>query len=145
MRKLFIPIILLFSFFLSGCSLLGEVNSTLQYVNKATEHINKWQDFGQVAPQMVKDAAINAEAKNELEAELKSLSDAIDEFNETEPPAIAKGVHQQLVEKNEEIKHVIENSMINGELTLEKLQDSELFTLINEVTTMMNLLEELGQ
>lgn len=144
MRKIILVTTLLASILLSGCSVLEEVNNSLNYVNKATEHINTWQDFGQEAPQMIQDAATDANAKKELETELDTLLNEIDEFNETEAPAIAEGVHNQIVEKNEALKGTIESSIVNGELALDKLEQSELFTLINEVTSMMNLLEDLG-
>ncbi|KMJ58010.1 hypothetical protein AB685_14410 [Bacillus sp. LL01] len=144
MRKIILVTALLSSILLGGCSILEEVNSSLEYANKATEHINTWQDFGQEAPQMIQAAAKDANAKEELEAELNSLLNEIDEFNNTEAPAVAEGIHKQIVEKNEALKGVIESSMVNGEVALDKLQESELFTLINEVTTMMNLLEDLG-
>lgn len=144
MRKLLLVTTLLTTILLSGCSVLEEVNDSLAYVNKATEHINTWQDFGQGAPQMIQEAATDATVKEELETELDTLLKDIEEFNNTEAPAIAEGVHNQIVEKNEALKEVIESSMVNGELALDKLEQSELFTLINEVTTMMNLLEDLG-
>lgn len=37
------------------------------------EHINTWQEFGQEAPQLIKDAATNSETKAELEKELNTL------------------------------------------------------------------------
>ncbi|TYS64548.1 hypothetical protein FZC76_18490 [Sutcliffiella horikoshii] len=144
MRKVIITFALLSSILLSGCSVLEEVNSSLEYVNEATEHINTWKDFGEEAPQMIQDAATDVNAKEELETRLNEMLVEIDEFNNTEAPAIAESVHQQIVDKNQELKNVIENAMVDGEVALEKLQDSELYTLINEVTTMMNLLEELG-
>lgn len=144
MRKIIITFALLSSILLSGCSILEEVNSSLEYVNEATEHINTWKDFGEEAPQMIQEAATDANAMEELETRLNEMLVEIDEFNNTDAPAIAESVHQQIVDKNEQIKGVIENAMVDGEVALEKLQDSELYTLINEVTTMMNLLEKLG-
>ncbi|NLP50493.1 DUF6376 family protein [Bacillus sp. RO1] len=144
MRKVIITFALLSSILLSGCSVLEEVNSSLEYVNEATDHINTWKNFGEEAPQMIQDAAKDANAKKELETRLNEMLVEIDEFNNTEAPAIAEGVHQQIVDKNQELQDVIENAMVDGEVALEKLQDSELITLIDEVTTMMNLLEELG-
>ncbi len=144
MRKMIITFTLLSSILLSGCSMLEEVNSSLEYVNDATEHINTWKDFGEEAPQMIQEAATDSNAKEELETRLNEMLDEIDEFNNTDAPAIAESVHQQIVDKNQAIKDVIENAMVDGEVALEKLQDSELYTLINEVTTMMNLLEEVG-
>ncbi|WP_226682495.1 DUF6376 family protein [Sutcliffiella horikoshii] len=144
MRKVIITIALLSSILLSGCSIMEEVNSSLEYVNEATEHINTWKDFGEEAPQMIQEAATDANAKEELETRLNEMLVEIEEFDNTEAPAIAEDVHQQIVDKNQAIQDVIENALVDGELALEKLQDSELYTLINEVTTMMNLLEELG-
>ncbi|MEA3322395.1 MAG: DUF6376 family protein [Bacillota bacterium] len=144
MRNVIMTFVLLSSILLSGCSVLDEVNSSLEYVNEATEHINTWKDFGEEAPQMIQDAATDANAKEELETRLNEMLVEIDEFNNTEAPAIAESVHQQIVDKNKELQGVMENAMVDGEVALEKLQDSELFTLIDEVTTMMNLLEDLG-
>ncbi|MFZ3591208.1 DUF6376 family protein [Bacillus sp. DJP31] len=144
MRRLVIIVAILSSLFLSGCSVLEEVNNSLEYANKATEHINTWNDFGQKAPQLIENAATNKDAKAELEKELNDLLTEIDEFNQTKPPAVAESVHQQIVEKNEALKAVIENAMANGEVALDKLENSELIKLINEVTTLMNLIENLG-
>ncbi|MBM7620876.1 PBP1b-binding outer membrane lipoprotein LpoB [Bacillus tianshenii] len=144
MKKSLMIIAIISSVLLSGCSLLEEVNNSLEYANKATEHINTWQDFGQEAPQMIQEAATNPETKQELEAELNALLEEIDEFNETEAPAIAADLHQQIVEKNEALKEIINDAMANGELALEELQNSELITTINEITKLMNLVEDLG-
>ncbi|KPB04999.1 DUF6376 family protein [Bacillus sp. CHD6a] len=144
MRKIIISFALLSSILLSGCSVLEEVNSSMEYVNEATEHINTWKDFGEEAPQLIQDAASDTNAKDELETRLNEMLVEIDEFNNTDAPAIAESVHQQIVDKNQELQDVLENAMVDGEVALEKLQNSELYTLIDEVTTMMNLLEELG-
>jgi len=144
MRKLFIIGTILGSLLLGGCNVLDEVNSSLNYANTATEHINTWKDFGQEAPQLIKDAATNSETKAELEKELNTLLDEINEFNNTEVPAIAESVHQQIVEKNEALKEVIENAMVDGELVVDKLQNSELMKLVNEITSLMNVVENLG-
>ena len=144
MRKLFIIGTICGSLFLAGCNVLDEVNSSLNYANTATEHINTWNDFGQEAPQLIKGAATNEETKAELEKELNTLLEEINKFNKTEAPAIAESVHQQIVEKNEAIKEVIENAMVNGELAIEKLENSELIKLINEITSLMNVVEKLG-
>jgi PBP1b-binding outer membrane lipoprotein LpoB len=144
MKKLLMIVAIISSVLLSGCSLLEEVNNSLEYANKATEHINTWQDFGQEAPQMIQEAATNPETKQELEAELNALLEEIDEFNQTEPPAIAADLHQQIVEKNEALQEIINDAMVNGELALEELQNSELITTINEITKLMNLVENLG-
>lgn len=142
MRK--IVVVLILSVFLSGCSILEEVNDTLAYANKATEHINTWNEFGQDAPALLQTAAINIEDKAKLEAELKNLLAEIDAFNQTKAPAIAEGIHEQIVVQNENIKSIITASMANGELVVEKLEGSELLTLISEITKLATALEALG-
>ncbi|WP_223700883.1 DUF6376 family protein [Sutcliffiella deserti] len=144
MKKWLVILAMISTVVLSGCSLLEEVNNSLEYANKAKDHIQTWQDFAEGAPQLIQEAATNEETKAELENELNSLLSEIDTFNQTEPPAIAEDLHLQITEKNEAIKEIIENAKVNGELAVENLQNSELFTLINEITTLMNLVEDLG-
>jgi hypothetical protein len=144
MRKLLIGLSVLAALFLTGCSLVEGINDSLEYTNKAMEHVDTWNNFGQEAPQLIQAAATSPEAKAELEAKLTTLLAEIDEFNQTEPPAIAEGIHQKIVEKNLALKGVIENAMVNGEVALEKLENSELLRLINEVTKLKNMIEGLG-
>lgn len=144
MRKLLIVVAIFASVFLNGCSLLNEVNNSLDYVSRATEHVNTWNDFGQEAQQLIQDAATNTEAKAELETKLNAMLEEINEFTNIDPPALAEGIHQQIAEKNEAIKVAIQNAMTNGELSLEKLKDSQMFTLINEVTVLIDKVKDLG-
>jgi hypothetical protein len=144
MRKSLIVLAIIFTVFLSGCSLIEGVNNSLDYVNEATEHINTWNDFGQEAPQLIQEAMTNSDAKAELEERVSTLLADIEVFNQLEPPAIAEDIHLKIVEKNEALKAVMESAMVDGELVLEKLENSELFTLVEEVTALMNLLENLG-
>ncbi|MBM7661786.1 hypothetical protein JOC85_002589 [Bacillus mesophilus] len=144
MRKSLISLAILAAVLLSGCSVVEDLNNSLEYTNQAMEHVDTWNSFGQEAPQLIQNAATNPEAKAELEAKLTNLIAEIDEFNQLEPPGIAEGIHQQIVEKNEALKGVIENAMVNGEVALEKLENSELLKLINEVTELRNMIEGLG-
>jgi hypothetical protein len=144
MKKFIMIVVMVFSLLLSGCSLLEGANNSLEYANKAMEHITMWNEFGEEAPQLIKDAATNPAAKEELEGKLNALLTEIDEFNQTKPPTIAEGVHQQIVEKNEALKETIESVMVNGDIALEQLQDSPLLELISELTTLKNLVDKLG-
>lgn len=144
MRKLLIVVAIFASIFLNGCSLLNEVNNSLDYVSRTTEHVNTWNDFGQEAQQLIQDAATNIEAKAELETKLNAMLKEINEFTNIDPPALAESIHQQITEKNEALKVVIQNAMTNGVLSLEKLKDSQMFTLINEVTVLINKVKDLG-
>lgn len=144
MRKVTLFLLVIFSVFLSGCSLLEEVNSTLEYANKATEHINHLNEFGRDVPQLIQDAASNSDAKVELENQLTNLLEEINQFNQINSPEIAESVHQKIVAKNEELNVIIENAMVKGELALDQLENSTMLNLINEITKFRDLVEDLG-
>lgn len=143
MRKLILIFVMIP--FLSACSFLDEVNKTLEYVNQAKDHISLLSDFGREAPQLIKDAAANPDIKTELENQLVTLKAEIEQFNNIDAPLIAKDIHQQLVNKNESIIETIDMAMENGEFALDKLENTEIFTLINDVTTLLDQIEALGQ
>jgi len=65
-------------------------------------------------------------------------------FNQIETPALAKDIHQKIIEKNKEIETAINEVIVNGELVIEKIENSQLFQLINDVTRLMDQIENLG-
>jgi len=144
MRKIMLIVVIFASMMLSGCSLLGEVNNSLEYVNAAKEHIGTLSQFAEVAPQLVKDAASNPEVKQELENQLVALKDEIQQFNQINVPTIAKDIHQQLVNKNDLLLGEINNVVENGHLMIDKLYDSQIFNTIQDITSLLNRIEQLG-
>lgn len=144
MRKLLLLFILLSSTMLSACSLLDRANNSLEYVNQAKEHINKLSTFAEQAPQMMKDAALNPEVKQELENQLNGLKKEIEQFNLISAPSIAKDIHQQLVDKNKVLLQEINKVVDNGHLALDKLQNSPIFTTMNDITNLINRIQNLG-
>ncbi|MNI62904.1 hypothetical protein D3C73_1182420 [compost metagenome] len=93
---------------------------------------------------MIKDAALNPEAKQELENQLKALKERIEQFNVISAPAFAKDIHQQLVDKNKVLLQEVNKVVENGNLTLDKLENSQLVTTINDVTSLLNRISNLG-
>jgi Family of unknown function (DUF6376) len=146
MRKLKVLLVVAVFMFLSGCSFLGEVNESLDYVNEATTHIDTLNTFAEDAPQLVQEAISDPAAREELETQLVSLKQDIEEFiNLSEVPAIAENIHQELVDKNEVLLNEINKVMEDGQVAVEKLEDSQLFQTVNEVTDLMNQIENLVQ
>jgi len=144
MKKMFMVFLILATGLVSGCSLLDGANETINYVDKATKHIDTLRKFSEEAPQMIKEAATNADLKKELEVELTVLKEEIAAFNQIETPALAKDIHQKIIEKNKEIETAINEVIVNGELVIEKIENSQLFQLINDVTRLMDQIENLG-
>ncbi|UOE57276.1 DUF6376 family protein [Bacillus sp. CMF12] len=146
MKKVILIGLLTVSMLLSGCSVLGEVNNSIDYVNEATEHINTLSDFAEEAPQMIQDAAADPALKQELEDRLTTLKQEVEEFIALQDiPTLAEDVHQELVTQNEALLAEINKVLENGNLALDQLENSELFTTINETTSLINRIEALGQ
>ena len=137
--------ILIASIVLSGCSLISEVNQTLEYANEATAYLTELSQFAEEAPQLIQDTSTNPQAREELENSLNTLKQDMEQFNETEAPAIAQDIHEQLVSKNEQILSEIEKATENGELLIDQLENSAIFTTIHEMNELMSQLEQLGE
>lgn len=144
MKKIYTMFFVLAFLMLSGCSILGEVNNSLDYVNETTEYIDELSTFAEDASSLANEAATDPEAKKELESRLTTLEESIQEFNEIEPPSLAEDIHQEIVNKNEQLLEGINAAMQNGEVAIDQLQDSEIFTTINEITDLLNQIEQLG-
>ncbi|NOU94019.1 hypothetical protein GC093_12430 [Paenibacillus sp. LMG 31456] len=144
MRKLTLLFLILSSLILSACSLIEKATNSLEYVNQSTEHINKLSSFAEKAPQMIKDAASNPEAKQELENLIKGLKKDIEQFNLINAPSIAKDIHQQLIDKNKVLLQEINKVVDNGHLALDKLQNSQILTTINDITSLIDRIKNLG-
>ncbi|MBM7694506.1 phage-related minor tail protein [Peribacillus deserti] len=145
MRKALLMITITASLLLSACSSLGDVNNSLDYVNKATEHLNNLSNFAEEAPKMIQEAAVDAAVKKNLENELTSLKEELTQFNSMKDvPSMAEDLHQQLITKNEEVIAEINKLMANGQVALDKLEASELIILVNDLEKLMNRIESLG-
>ena len=129
---------------LSGCSMLGEVNETLDYANTTMSHLENLNSFAEEAPQMVQAAMTDPEMKEELEAQLVTIQRDIEEFVKlTDIPEVAENIHQELVTKNEALLTEVNKVLDNGQLALDKLENSELLTTAQEVSSLMTQVEGL--
>lgn len=145
-KKIMISMGLAGMLILSGCSLVGEVNNTLEYATTTTEYINTANDFANRVTELSNDAISNEEARKQLENELIAMKEAIQQFNQTEAPAIAEDVHNQIVQANGKLEEGIDmyvNNIENGKLDPAILQDSEIITTINEISNLINQIEKL--
>lgn len=143
MRKLLFVFMILATMLLSACSLLDEVNNSLDYVNEAKSYINTLSEFGEEAPQLIQDAAVDSDVRVELENQLNTLVEEIEQFNELDAPAVAEDIHQDIVSKNEVLLDEINKVTEEGELALEKLENSELLNTVNDVTSLLDSIEKL--
>lgn len=146
MKKFSLVMMILASMMLSACSVLNEVSNSIDYVSVATEHIYNLNSFAEKAPRLIEEALNNPELVDELEEKLSNLKVDIEEFIAlTDIPTIAEEVHQELVTKNELLLAEINKVLVNGHLALDQLENSQLFTTINEITGLIQRIENLVQ
>ncbi|KKI90282.1 hypothetical protein WQ54_20105 [Bacillus sp. SA1-12] len=142
-KKLFSVAVIFAVMLLSACSFLEDVNNSVDYAGEAQNYLESLSDFAQEAPQLVQDAAVDSEARQKLEEQLNIVVDELNAFNELEPPAIAEDIHQDIVVNNEKLLEEINTAMENGELVLEELENSEIMNTVNEITSLMDSIENL--
>ncbi|MEK3889210.1 DUF6376 family protein [Bacillus sp. FSL K6-3431] len=147
MKKIIAVFGLLSMLILSGCSLLGEVNNSLDYVNEVTDYINTAKSFANEVPPLAQDAVTDTEARENLENELQAMKEEIQTFNEMEPPSIAADIHENIVSSNKKLEEGIDlylTNIENGTFDPEFLENSEIMKTISEITDLMNQIEDLG-
>jgi peptidoglycan hydrolase CwlO-like protein len=133
--------------FLSGCSLLGEVNNSIEYANTTTDYMNTAKNFANEVPQLASDAVTDEAARQQLEEEITTMKEEIKKFNETEVPSIAEDIHNQIVSSNAKLEEGIDmylTNIENGKVDPELLENSEIISTINELSSLMDQIEELG-
>jgi len=132
--------------FLSGCSLLGEVNDTLEYTNTTTEYIHSAKNFANEVPELANNAVTNEETRQQLEEKLTTMKEEIKKFNETEVPTIAEDIHNQIVSTNAKLEEGIDlylTNIENGKLDHAILEDSEILKMVIEITNLVDQIEKL--
>lgn len=147
MKKIITVLGLLSMLLLSGCSILGEVNNSLDYINKVTEYIDTAKNFANEVPALAQDAVTNAEARENLKTELQKMKEEIIAFNKIEAPSIAADIHESIINSNVKLQEGIDlylTNIENGKLDPAFLEDSEMMKTINEITEFMNQIENLG-
>lgn len=146
MKKLWKLIITaVFVISLSACSSLEEVNEAINYTEAATSHINNLNQFAEEAPALIEAAAASIPAKEELEAKLIELKGQIEEFIAlTDIPKIAQDIHQEFIEQNELLLTEINTVLENGHLVLDRIENAEIITTINNAAALLNRIESLG-
>ncbi|MCM3597818.1 DUF6376 family protein [Metabacillus idriensis] len=147
MMKMFKVLAVLSLVFLSGCSLLEGVNSSLQYANDTKDYINEASAFAEELPALAEEAVNNEEARAELAQSLNDMKEEINTFKETEAPEIALDAHNQLVSYSETLESGIDSALEqikNGDWNIQLLEDSEIVKTVSEMKGILDQIEQLG-
>lgn len=146
--KVRLLVLLLLAGLLSGCSVLDNVNQSLNYVTEATTYVNDVSSFAEQLPNMAQDALTNPEAFDQVTNAFEQMKEQINQFNALEAPAFAQDIHDQLSQYNETFLQEINTyitQITNNTIDLEAIQQSEMMKTMQSITELMNQIQQLGQ
>lgn len=147
MKKISLAFLIASGMLLSGCSALEGVNNTLNYATEASEYANEATAFGKEVPDLAKRAVNDEQAAKELETKLEEMKTNIEEFNELEAPEIGADLHQQVVDQNNRAVEGIDLYLENiegGKLNSEVLKNNQAFQSLQEITSIIEQIKNLG-
>lgn len=133
---------------LGGCSFLNDAQDTLTYMNEATDYLEVATNFANEAPTLAQQAIEDLQAAEDLKTMLQDMQQQIESFNELQAPQIAADLHQQIVEQNTIIAEGIEtylSNMKDGLLDPAILENTELFQSVQDITSIIDQIQQLGE
>jgi Family of unknown function (DUF6376) len=147
LKKLLIIISASMLLLLGGCSFLNDAQDTITYVNEATDYLAAATDFANDAPALAQQAISDIQAAEDLQALLEDMQQTVEAFNGLQAPDIAADLHQQIIEQNSVIVAEIEtylNNFKDGLLDPTILENTELFQSIQDITSIIDQIQQLG-
>lgn len=140
LRWLGLTLVLLF---LSGCSLVEDVNNSLDYTEQATSFINEASSFAGSIPDLAQEAANNTNAKEKLNEQLENMKARISEFNGLEAPAFAQNIHETIVGYNETLSQQIDGYKTQIENGVTDFKNTEMSQTLNKIQETMDQVKNL--
>lgn len=147
MKKWFFVFCTSILFLLSGCSLLNDVSNSITYIDEATDYFAKATDFANEVQPLAQQAVQDVQAAKELETRLLDMKQEIEAFNELQPPELAADLHQQIVAKNNVILDGIDlylTNIVDGKLDPAILENTELFKTVEDISSIIDQIKQLG-
>lgn len=130
--------------FLSGCSLVEEVNNSLDYTEQATTFVNEATQFAGTIPDLAQEAANNLDAKEKLTEQLENMQTQIAEFNGLEAPAFAQNIHETLVGYNETLSGQIDEYRTQIENGITDFKNTEMAQTLSNIQETMDQIKNLA-
>ena len=148
MKRILSLLLLILAFgILSACSTIEDVSNSINYIEEATDYINKVNAFSNEVPPLIEKATTDYSALNQLETKLTEMEKEIAEFNQLTPPEFAKDIHAQILEHNQALESAIKEyteNIKNNHLDPATLQNSELMKQIEELNKILEQLQNLS-
>lgn len=130
--------------FLSGCSLVEEVNNSLDYTEQATTFVNEATQFAGTIPDLAQEAENNIDAKEQLTEQLENMKTQISEFNGLEAPAFAQNIHETIVGYNETLNGQIDEYRTQIENGITDFKNTEMAQTLSKIQETMDQINNLA-
>lgn len=130
--------------FLSGCSLVEEVNNSLDYTEQATTFVNEATQFAGTIPDLAQEAASNIDAKENLTEQLENMKTKIAEFNSLEAPAFAQNIHDTIVGYNETLNEQIDTYKTQIDNGITDFKNTEMAQTLSQIQETMDQIKSLA-
>lgn len=133
--------IMLVLILLSGCSLVEDVNNSLDYTEQTASFINEATQFAGTIPDLAEQAANNSNALQQLNEELDNMKASISEFTGLEAPAFARDIHDQLVGYSQTLSQEIDSykeQIQNGVTDFRNTEISQTLDQMRETLEQLN-------
>ncbi|MEH7247116.1 DUF6376 family protein [Neobacillus niacini] len=148
MKKLLLVMSASMLLLLGGCSFLNDAQNSLSYINDATDYLSAATEFASDAPALAQQAIGDIQAAEDFQTMLQDMQQTVEAFNELQAPDIAAELHQQIIEQNSAIITEIEtylNNFKDGLLDPAILENTELFQSVQDITNIIEQIQQLGQ
>ncbi|MGP9042739.1 DUF6376 family protein [Cytobacillus kochii] len=133
---------------LSACSPIEDTKNTLAYVNDVEDYMTEITQFANEFPEQAEQAITDENVAASLEKNVEDLQNAIDTIENTEAPELIDSLHAELVQQNEALSTQLvklEESLEKGTLSEAFIEDQEFMQTINDITSIYNEIENLGE
>jgi DNA repair ATPase RecN len=134
-------------FLFSGCSVIEEVNDSVNYVTTTVEYIQQVQNFANEAPQLLEEVTTDPTVLGDIEQKLTDLKNRTVEFNNLTPPEFAQEVHDSITQYSQGLETDLETILTN--ITEGKFDpnmfDSEVLQDLKSISELLEQVQNLEQ
>jgi ABC-type transporter Mla subunit MlaD len=132
--------------FLTGCSVVEQIDRSVNYTSEATTYVEQAAEFARKLPDLAQQTAKDPEVKEKLVAELEAMKQRVADFNALDAPAVAADVHAKLQKYNASLQQEIDQVLngLNEIPAVQAVKDSQIVQTLTEITRLMEQINNLG-
>ncbi|QYR19425.1 hypothetical protein KZ483_15985 [Paenibacillus sp. sptzw28] len=148
MKSLLATMLLAVPLLLGGCSLLEEVNRSLDYADEASNYVQQLGSYGQDARNLAEQAVSDLDARTNLEQKLTAMKEEASRFTQVQAPEYAQELHAKIADYNSRLNEGIDSVLAdikNGIYNNQTLQNAGVIDVLNQIDETLTQIKELQQ